>query len=388
MQFKMGKKIFLWVNYYKEHPEIGTTPKVLAEIVTLRKMGFEVTYTAYLDDGVAIYNNDDKLVAYSKFLSKNSLFLSAFRRIYLTNISRGYLKGHIFDYCLLRINCINRSYFKMLCEMKAQGAFVMMESLSYYPNMDFGKVKKASYLMIANSLKKHQNDLKNVVDLMLTEGVLEDFYGIPCLEFGMGVNVSNYKRHNYLGSKDELHLLMVGCDSIYHGTDRIIRSLKAYYDGCCNNRGVYLHLVGDILPKDKKLIDEVHLGDKIICYGRRHGQELDDIFDHCNIALGPLAQHRINKKDTGLKTKEYFARGICYLYTGNEVKIDKNYPYILQLTDNEDLIDMDKVFTFYDAIKNIDTFPDEMRCKAREVFSWDEIFRNVFLKIKELEGRK
>ena len=84
---------------------------------------------------------------------------------------------------------------------------------------------------------------------------------------------------------------------------------------------------------------------------------MDAIFDKCNIALGPLAQHRIEKKDTGLKTKEYFARGICYLYTGNEVKIDSDYPYILQLEDNEDLIDFKKVISFYDGINEDMSYP-------------------------------
>lgn len=377
------KKIFLWLNYYKEHPEVGTTPKVQAEIGTLRNLGYEVTYTAYLDDGVAIYDNEDKQIAYRKFICKNSLFLAAFRREYLAGIARKYLKNHSFNYFLLRINCINRSYFKMLQEMKAQGGFVMMESLSYYPNMDFGNIKKASYLMISKSLKKHQYDLKTVVDLMLTEGVLDDFYGIPCVEFGMGINVDNYKRHTYGGDNNELNLIMVGCDSVYHGTDRVIKSLKEYYNHD-SKRVIKLHLVGDILSKDQKLIEEVALGDKITCYGRQHGRNLDAIFDKCNIALGPLAQHRIRKKDTGLKTKEYFARGICYLYTGQEVKIEPEYPYILQLVDDESLIDFQKVISFYDGIKNNMTYPDQMRDKARLVFSWKEIFDNVFAKVNQI----
>jgi hypothetical protein len=379
------KRIFLWINYYKEHPEVGTTPKVMAEIETLRSFGFEVTYTAYLDNGVAIYDNEDRQVAFHKYFCRNSYFLAAFRREYLTGIARKYLRENTFDYFLLRINCINRSYFKMLQEMKSQGAFVMMESLSYYPNMDFGNVKKASYMMISKSLRKHQNDLKTVVDLMLTEGVLDDFYSIPCVEFGMGINVDNYKKHSYLGNKDELNLLMVGCDSVYHGTDRIIKSLREYYNHHVI-RNIKLHLVGDILSKDKKLIEKVGLGDYIICYGRQHGKKLDAIFDKCNIALGPLAQHRIEKKDTGLKTKEYFARGICYLYTGNEVKIDSDYPYILQLEDNEDLIDFKKVISFYDGIKEDMSYPEKMREKARQVFSWKEIFERVFSKVNQIKA--
>ena len=379
------KKLFFWTNYYIEHPEIGTTPKVKSEIDTLREMGFEVYYTANLDNGVAVYDNNDQQVMFKNFLTTNSLFLTAFRREYLTSIARKFIKSNNFDFFMLRINCINKSYFKMLKEMKRQGAFVMMESLSYYPNMDFGKIKKASYLMIARSLRKHQHDLKTVVDLMLTEGFLEDFYGVPCVECGMGVDVDNYKSHEYKGNPNDINLLMVGCDSIYHGTDRIINSLKSFYDNPMKGRNIYLHLVGDILSRDQAVIDAVALGDKIVCYGRQHGPALNEIFDRCNIALGPLAQHRIHKKDTGLKTKEYFARGIPYLYTGKEVRIDNNYPYILQIADTEELIDWKSVICFYDSIKANKNLSGEMRNKARQVFSWKEIFNDVFEKIEQLQ---
>lgn len=384
----MKNKIFFWTNYYIEHPEVGTTAKIRSEVQTLRSMGYEVTYTAYLDNGVAVYDNSDIQVSYKKFISQNSLFLKAFRRSYLTSISRRFLRDHTFDFCILRINSINNSYYNMLKEMKKQGAFVMMESLSYYPNMDFGNIKKASYFMIARSLKKHEKDLKNVVDMMLTEGVLDDFYGIPCVEFGMGVDVDNYKKHNYTGSKRDLHLLMVGCDSVYHGTDRIINSVCQYYQKPISDRKVYLHLVGDILSKDQTLIKKVNLGDKIICYGRRYGKELDAIFDTCNIALGPLAQHRIQKKDTGLKTKEYFARGIPYLYTGQEVRIEDDYPYICQLNDDESIIDLYDIFSFYDKICNDKTLEGNMRNKARQVFSWNNIFERTFEVARKIQQNR
>lgn len=367
------KTLFFWTNYYIEHPEVGTTAKVISEIETLRSLGFAVTYTAYLDDGVAVYDNNDQQVCYKQFFTTNKLYLKAFQKDYLVNIARKYLKNHKFDYCLLRINYIGKGYYKMLKEMKAKGSFVMMESLSYYPNMTFGNIRKASYLMIGNSLKKHEADLKDVVDLMLTEGVLNDFYGIPCVEFGMGVDVEKYKPHQYIGNNEKMNLLMVGCDSIYHGTDRIINSIKKYIDQGGTN--VKLHLVGDILEKDRRLIEEAELGDFIVCYGRQFGENLDKIFDKCNIALGPLAQHRINKKDTGLKTKEYFARGIPYLYTGDEVRIEKGYPYILQIPDNEDLIDIKNVIKFYQGLDS--NTVENMRDKARSVFSWRSIFENV-----------
>ena len=384
----MSKKLFFWANFYIHHPEVGTTAKIISEVKTLRLMGFEVYYTAYLDNGVAIYDNNDNLIAFISFFTKCKSLINVIKKDYLVHISRKFLQDKQFDIFLLRINYIGKTYFKMLKEMKAQGAFIMMESLSYYPNIDFGDIKKASYMMISGSLKRHAKDLHTVVDLMLTEGVINDFYGIPCIEFGMGVEVDRYKRHSYQGKLNELNLLMVGCDSIYHVTDRIILSLKHYLSNTNRTYNVKLHLVGDILAKDKKLIRESSLKDNVICYGKQFGKELDDIFDKCNIALGPLAQHRIQKKDTGLKTKEYFARGIPYLYTGEEKKVGNNYPYIFQLDDTEDIVDFKKIFQFYDSIKPNTKIADDMRSKACEVFSWKSIFKNVVDVYFEFDSRK
>lgn len=381
-----GKSFFLWVNYYITHPEIGTTTKIRSEILTLRKMGYTVTYTAYLDDGVAIYDNNDNIISKKKYLSNNKIYVICFRRRFLISITRRYLRDHAFDFCLLRINIINHSYYSMLREMKQQRAFVMMETLSYYPNMKKGKNTKISYYLIAQSLKNHKDDLKDVVDLILTEGAIQDFYGIPCIEFGMGVDVDNYNKHHYIGNKNELNMLMVGCHSVYHGTDRIIKSLKNYYDSHDNNcRQVFLHLVGDIQASDKRMIEHSGHGDKIILYGRQTGIPLDDIYNKCNIALGPLAQYRIMKKDTGLKTKEYFARGIPYVYSGEEVKIEKDYPYILNVDDSDSHIDIDTIFRFVDNIGDPIEAAESMRVKAHEAFSWVKIFDRVFLKVAEIK---
>lgn len=377
---------FFWANYHITHPEIGTTTKIHSEIVTLRKMGYTVTYTAYLDDGVAIYDNNDNVICKEEYLTKNKFYIICARRRLLILITRRYLRNHAFDFCLLRINNISHSYFSMLRDMKQQKAFVMMESLSYYPYMDLKNNKKASYWLIDRSLRKHAHDLKEVVDLMLTEGKIDDFYGIPSIDFGMGIDVDIYQCHRYNGKRDELNLLMVGCHSVYHGTDRIIRSLRYYYDEHANERKVNLHLVGDVKSRDKKLIEKLHLEEVIFCYGRKHGKELDAIYEKCNIALGPLAQFRLNKKDTGLKTKEYFARGIPYVYSGEEIEIESSYPYIRKVENSDSIIDLNEINQFKNDIYNNGNISEAMRTKAKDIFSWRKKFERVFSKVEQLKA--
>jgi glycosyltransferase involved in cell wall biosynthesis len=278
----------------------------------------------------------------------------------------------------------------MLREMHEK-SFVMMESLSYFPEMKFKdiNVKDANvlgYFLLLYSLKRHKNSFKKYIDLMLTEGVMKDFYGVPCVEFGMGVDVDNFKEHEYCGKKDEINLLMVGCSSVYHGTDRIINSMIDYYQNEENKCVIKLHLVGSALEKHKELAQNKLVKDKIIFYGQQFGDGLEKIYDMCNVALGPLSQHRLKKRDTGLKTKEYLAKGIPYVYSGEEIQLEDNYPYIMKVPDTEDLLDLNTIIDFYNGIKDDTDMVMNMRKKARDVFSWISIFEKTFYVANKVKG--
>ena len=378
----MTGKLFFWANYFIEEPHIGTTTKIKSEINTLRKMGLEVYYTAYLSNGVAIYDNNDKCIIKKKYpfiLRKISRFI---RKDYLIYIARKYIESHIFDYYYLRLNIINCNYWKMLNSMKKQNAFVMMESLSYYPDMVVSSDSTIGFKLINRSLNRHKNNLKDVVDLMLTEGQFESFYGIPCIELGMGIDTNIYPKHTYKGKFGEYHYVMVGCDSPFHGTDRMIKSVAKYLEN--GKRNVYVHFVGTPNKKDVKIVQELDLNENVFFTGKKYGEELNQFLENCNIALGPLAQFRLNKMDTGLKTKEYFARGIPYVYSGCEPNIPNGYPYIYNVKDDNTLIDINEINQFYDKISG-ENVADEMRHLSEEIFSWEAIFNRVFKVVKKLK---
>ena len=98
----------------------------------------------------------------------------------------------------------------------------------------------------------------------------------------------------------------------------------------------------------------------------------------CNIGLGPLGQHRIGgKKDTGLKTKEYFARGLPYIFSGEEPTVPNGYPYIFNIPSDESPVNFEDVWNFYQSYANDKCVVDEMRSYAREHYSWDKIMKDA-----------
>ena len=181
-----------------------------------------------------------------------------------------------------------------------------------------------------------------------------------------------------------LNLISVAHERIYHGYDRVIRSIKQH-----KNRQVIvkLHLVGNISMQTLNLIKELHLEDSVILYGKKYGTELDNIYDLCNMGVGPVAQHRVGgKQGTGLKTKEYFAKGIPYIYSGNELLVPADYPYIMKVPDDESIIDFEKVYEFYQGILSKPIVSD-MRKFAKENFSWKKIYDEMFIYLTNIRKK-
>lgn len=382
------KKIFMWVNFYKDRREIGISKKIKSEIQTLKNIGYEVYYTSYLESGVAICNDNDEVIMQRIYVkpttNTNGFVLSQ----QLIKIAITYLEENKFDFALLRINRFTKKYMKMLNVLKNNNTFVMMESLSYFPELKYSDLSSFGYKFFWHEIKKKKKCLKNYVDLMLTEGKISDFWGIPAIEFSMGVDADSMPEHNYIGRADEINMIMVGCSSIYHGTDRIINSMADYYNSSSHAATVKLHLVGDVLEQDVKRIDKLNLQRYVYCYGKKYGDELYEIYNKCNIALGPLAQYRVKKKDTGLKTKEYLAIGIPYVYTGIESRLPKNYKYILEISNDSSIVDINKIIRFYTSVKEDDNMVGVMRADAKKYYSWEDIFIRIFQYISKLNEGK
>jgi hypothetical protein len=93
--------------------------------------------------------------------------------------------------------------------------------------------------------------------------------------------------------------------------------MKEYYKKE-NNVDVYLHVVGggEITEELKKRA--LDLKDKVRFYGFLFGEELDDMYDRCDIGLEILAPGRKDiKVSASLKSREYIARGFPFVSACN-----------------------------------------------------------------------
>ena len=375
-------KIFLLVNYTPDDPSIGITKKIGAQIRALRELGHDVTYTAYIMNGIAIFDNNDQIVLSKSYPIKNRKLISWFRYTLLLRTALSYVeeKKQKYDYCYGRISAPNSCYLKLLGKLKSQGATVIIESLSYFPGVR-PKAIKSRY--IAFYLRKNRKKLKQYIDKFITEGEVPEFYGVITEKGKIGVAVDELPIHRYNGDKDELHLITVATEREYHGYDRLIKSYIAY-----KNAGgtipITIHLVGGLYDSTKKLIQESGYKDNIIAYGRVSGEPLHDLYNRCNLGIGPLGQHRVGgKKDTGLKTKEYFGIGLPYFYAGVEEDLPENYQYVYQVPSDESNLDFELIWAFYKRIRDKETLNTDMRDFANTMFSWRAIMQQALVVPKE-----
>lgn len=369
------KTAFMFANYTPADGSIGITKKIRSEIHTLRKIGMEVTYTAYDGDGVSVFSNDDQVIFHKKFPTPINALNHKIRYYWLEKVALAYLQNADgFDLGYIRMGAPNNLLFQIFHQLKSRGAKIVAESLAYFPGIRY---KSLGGKYILAMYKCNACRFKDYLSYFLVEGNMTELHGVKAYTMNMGVEVQSILPHTYVSKVDELNMISVANENSYHGYDRLIESLREYRLRQ-PDRAVYIHLVGAVSTQTKQLVEKYGLQDRVILYGKKSGAELDEIYNKCNVGLGPFGQHRVGgKKDTGLKTKEYFAKGLPYIYAGSEPTVPEGYPYICNFPSDESMIDFDRVWEFYESYRNDPDVVANMRAFAAEHYSWDTIMKEA-----------
>ena len=273
----------------------------------------------------------------------------------------------------------NKMFFKILKLLKSGGAKIVGESHAYFPDMKFDTLsgKYTKFMFQAN-----QNKFPEYLEYFLTEGHFDKLFGVKAYMTNVGVDTESFSEHHYYGNPDELNIISVSNERTYHAYDRIIKGLSLYYQNNPVN-SVNLHLVGVVTDATKKLINDLNLSEHIFLYGKKHGEELEEIYNLCNLGLGPIGQHRMGgKKDTGLKTKEYFAKGLPYVYSGEEPSVPEDYPFIFKISSDDNPVDINALYDFYLSYKDNPDTIKKMRQFSADNYSWKIIMKDNLSHLK------
>jgi len=199
---------------------------------------------------------------------------------------------------------------------------------------------------------------------------------------GNGIDIIKYTLR--LPKKDsgnnDIRILFVGSGFRTHGLDRLIKSLHEYFRTNKDPRQIILKVAGDSheMYLNKRLAARLGLSSKIIFEGNLESKNLNSLFDWAHIGVGSLGIHRKGLIFTSeLKAREYCARGLPFFWSTSDCDFPPDWPYILNISPNNEKFSLDSVISFADRMKADTSHPIKMRQYASEILDWS-------VKMKEL----
>ena len=187
------------------------------------------------------------------------------------------------------------------------------------------------------------------------------WYTLGCQDkvklIGNGINLNRIKVRERIPQWPTNKLILVGVANvaIWHGFDRMINAISIFNKKLDFPYKVYFNIIGDgpDLNNLIKITKELNLEDFILF----HGMQLDSnfiqsIYENSHIAVSSLGLFRVGLNTASvLKSREYVAIGIPFVYAGNDVDFLNctNFRFIVENNENiEDLVNL--LGTFRDII--------------------------------------
>jgi len=275
------------------------------------------------------------------------------------------------DYIYFRRGAtIDKKMRKMFCKIKTKNPSVkiLMEIPTYpYDGEYTGLIGKIKLLVD----RYNRNKLKNCMDRLIYIGDSKEteIWGIRAINMINGIEVDNVKPKKISKNGNEIHIICVAMFSPWHGYERLLFGLEEYYQNG-GKRDVFVHMVGDgpELIKYTSIVNSEYIKNRVIFHGMLTGNELDSVYDICEIAVSSLGRYKSKLNViSDLKSREYLAKGIP-MVTGCKIDgfIGKNIKYICEFPNDNTNISIEKIIDFYDDVYAESNKKDEIVASIRK----------------------
>lgn len=373
------KILFLVYHGFSEYS--GISKKIHYQVKGLRENGHDVRlcYYGFAENGHRCRYIDDKVLK-----DYGSGQIAAIRQRMDYNC--------IYDYCVCEhIEFVYARCFQnanpwligLFKKLRKKGVRAVTEIPTYPYDNEFSDNSDWNTKVGLWIDKKYRNSLSRQMDAIVTFSDAKIIFGQRAINISNGVDFESIPLHTRQRPvNDQLHLIGVAEVHFWHGFDRIVAGIGEYYKNG-GHRDVYFHIVGGVHPAYMRdlpqapgfqtLIDKYGIDGKILFHGTLFGQQLDDVFNQCQFAIGSLARHRsgITVIKT-LKNREYATRGIPFIYSEQDSDFD-NQPYIIKAPADESPIDIQQILDF---MSSFDMEPDSIR-KTVEHLAWKNQMQKV-----------
>ena len=338
----------LFLIFHGFDPNNGISKKIEYQLEAFKANGHE-THLCYMDENCSKRRvADDTIIADYGNGRKGKIL----KRTEFGSIVDFAVKNQI-NFVYIRSNHnANPFTIHMVRRMKKAGMKVVMEIPTYpYDQEYFNKAMRRQLIQD----KLFRNLFAKQLDAIVTFSEEDIIFGQQTIRISNGIDFDSVRMKNESHHPaNELHLIGVAEIHRWHGFDRVFKGMADYY-ATPKEIKVYFHVVGYFFsPVEEAEITEIikthHLQPYVILYGKKHGDELDEIFDQCDFGIGSLGRHRVGIEHIKtLKNREYAARGIPFVYSETDTDFD-NMPYVLKMPADESAIKIEDVIKFYQQL--------------------------------------
>ncbi len=365
--------LFLVYHGFSEYS--GISKKIHYQVKGLRENGHDVRlcYYGFAENGHRCRYIDD-------------IVIKDYGTGKIAGIRQRFGYNCVYDYCirekieLVYARCFQNANPWLICffkKLRKTGIHSVTEIPTYPYDEEFKNFewKMRAELIIDQIFRRK---LYAQMDALVTFSNAVEIFGQRTIRISNGVDFDSIPLHQPSASphSSELHLIGVAEVHEWHGFDRVIAGIGEYNKMLKQGKTdvsipVYFHVVGDVHPHlmntvFKPLMDNYGLQKQIIFHGALFGDELTNVFNSCQFAIGSLGRHRsgITAIKT-LKNREYATRGIPFIYSEQDSDFDMR-PYVLKAPADESPINICQIIDF---IASNRIAPAEIRSTV-EHLSW------------------
>jgi len=204
---------------------------------------------------------------------------------------------------------------------------------------------------------------------------------------GDAVDVNSFKLLKLPLVKDDINLVFLKGASTtaeYNGLERVLKSIKLYN----SEKNIRLYILGRNLDYEENLRDEIGLTeDVVLLIGYKSGLELNEFLSKMHIGVSQFGMYKkgLNENST-IKSREYFARGIPFIYGHIDPDLDEeSKEFALEFPNDDSLIDMEKVIEFAEKALGDNELPQKMRKYAEKHLDYSVKMNKLLKEINSLK---
>lgn len=351
----------IYVSYEKINKDslIGVRRKIIAQCRVFEKEFGVAYYTAVV--GQIIYLLTENNIIDKKFaMTKQECNEAIIQWIINYEVKQVYIR-----YCFSDVWFID-----FLAELKQ----MKIKSVLEFPTIPYD-----GETLVSIKDRYYREQLHNYIECCTTYANFETVFGIPCITLVNGVDLEEQRAKHYREKDGTIVLLAVASQAKWHGYERVIQGMHDYYANG-GERNILFNIVGDggQVQYYKKITDEYQLHGHVLFRGYLTGTELDEIYDHSDIAIGSLGFYKTGlKSGAPIKLREYCARGIPFVYGYDDISFNKENYYAYQVINDPSPINITEVIEFYEKMYDGRNFISTMREYTLENLTWDTIMQPV-----------